>query len=130
MTAGQPVLFGDPIPAGPYPRAAAVRPVCAAEYVNILPGVWAVCVFTRIPKMGFQDLDFPHYWGRLDDDGRIAWRVARHGDVPDRTFTFTSREDAAATVVQAFGRDRDLHPFMGWIEIPSDDHRRASRQER
>lgn len=122
----QPALFGELAPSGPRPRTAATHPATTAEYVNILPDVWAVCVFHRIPKLGFQHLDFPHYWGRLDDEGRIAWRVARHGDVPDQTFTFTSRENAAEIVCEAFGRDCDLHPFMGWIEIPSDDHRRTS----
>lgn len=124
----QPVLFGELAPAGPCPRAAAIHPTYAAEYVNILPGVWSVCVFARIPKLGFQDLDFPHYWGRREDD-YTAWRVDRHGDIPDHTFTFTSREHAVQVVAEAFGRDRDLHPFMGWIEIPSDDHRRRTRQE-
>ncbi|PZG01999.1 hypothetical protein C1I99_04780 [Micromonospora deserti] len=61
------------------------------EYVQIEPGVWAVCVFAPIPKNGFGHLHhFPHYWGGPQKVPR--WRVDRHGtEVPDGTFTFTSQ---------------------------------------
>lgn len=117
-------LFDGAIaPVGPAkPRPAGADADGRAEYVQITPGVWAMCVYRLIPKIGFSHLHFPHYWG--GPQGKSRWRVDRHGaDVPDGTFIFTSRAEAEGVIAEAFGDATDLCPYMGWIEIPSDDHR-------
>lgn len=124
-------LFGSAevtgTPAGPRPRQVADVPRSgAAEFIEILPGTWSVCVFQPIPKIGFDGIDFPHYWG--ERDGGTAWRVARHGEVPDATFIFTSQREALDVVAEVFGDAQDLCRFMGWIEIPTDDQRRYAHR--
>jgi hypothetical protein len=111
-------------PSGPPPRSTGKSARGAAEYVEISPGTWAVCVFGLIPKNGFSGLDFPHYWGGPQESPR--WRVARHRDVPDGTFIFATATEAQEVVAEAFGGVADLGPFMGWIQIPSDDLRRRA----
>mgnify|MGYP006170429147 FL=1 len=86
----------------------------------MLPGQWAVVVFKLIPKNGFGHLLFPHLWGERAE--RRVWRVARHGELPEDTFLFDSREHAAETVEAAFPGPGPLP--MGWVEVPSDDYRR------
>lgn len=125
----QPALF-DPSPfrIGPaQPRPATSGKGYVPEYVQITPGVWAVCVYILIPKNGFGHLHFPAYWGAPQDAPR--WRVDRHGtQAPDGTFIFTSHVEAHAVTVETFGPDlADIYRYMARIEIPSDDHRPQGR---
>lgn len=108
-------------PMGPRPQPAAEAAKGKAQIIEIVPGVWAVCVFDLIPKNGFGHLAFPHYWGRLGDNS--IWRVARHGEVPDGTFVFTSEAEAEAVLARTFDGETDLRSFMSRISVPSDDHR-------
>jgi hypothetical protein len=117
-------LFGGAIVpvATAMPRPATTRIGYEPEFVQVKPGVWALCVYALIPKLGTEHLHFPHYFGGPADQPR--WRVARHGELPGDTFLFDSREHATQVTAEVFGGATDLHRFMGWIEIPSDDHRR------
>ncbi|BCY11006.1 hypothetical protein L3i22_060940 [Actinoplanes sp. L3-i22] len=115
-------------PTGPRPRPADAARSGGPEFVAVEPGWWAVCVFGLLTKLGFEHLDFPHYWGRRGDG--TAWRVARHGDVPDGTFIFTSWQEARDTVTQVYGDVQNLRPLMGWIEIPSQSQRMRAADRR
>lgn len=117
-------LFGGAIApaAAPRPRPAAGAAGYRPEIVQAAPGMWVIVTFALIPKNGYGHLHFPHYWGGPQHATR--WRVDRHGSgAPNGTFIFGSHADATATAVEVFGDTTDLHPFMGRVEIPSDDHR-------
>lgn len=123
MTDYQLDLFAGFYTIGPAaPRRATAEITGEAEFVQVEPGVWAVCVYGFIPKLGSEHLHFPHYFGGPAEHPR--WRVARHRELPGGTFLFDSREEAEQIVALVFPGATDLHPHMGWIEIPSDDHRR------
>lgn len=93
------------------------------EYHQVDPGQWVVVVYGLIPKNGFGHLDFPHFWG--DPAERPVWRVARTGKVPGGTFLFESREQAVEIVSVAFPDQSQMFRYMGRIEVPSLDNRRA-----